>query len=200
MTNDLAISCKCGAVRGVLHDVGPKQGNRLVCYCGDCRDFIRLLGRGDDVLDANGGVSVYQTRVAKLELMTGAEKLATLHMTDKPTMRWYAACCDTPFFNTLATAKPPFLSVITECCDADRRDDVLGPPNGHYLAEEAEPPLASPQKVSMFKLALGFVPRMLGDLLSGDWKKSPLFDAETKEPIAKPRRVSTEERQQLRRA
>ncbi|ABC63191.1 DUF6151 family protein [Erythrobacter litoralis] len=197
MTQDLAISCSCGTVTGTLHDVGPDEGDRLVCYCSDCRDFIRVLGRAGDVLDDHGGNSVYQTRVAKLELHTGADMLSTLHMTDKPTTRWYASCCNTPFFNTLARAKPPFLSVNTACCDKSRVDAVLGPPKGQFLAEEAEPPIENPKTVSMFKLARGFIPRLLRDVISGDWKKSPLFDPETKEPIASPRRVSPEERATL---
>ena len=197
MKQDLAIACTCGTVTGTLHDVGPGEGDRLTCYCSDCRDFVRLLGRGDDILDDHGGNAVYQTRVAKLELHTGADRLATLHMTEKPTMRWYAACCNTPFFNTAAKAKPPFLSVNLACCDADRRDAVLGPPKGQFLAHEAQPPIENPKAVSMFQLARGFFPRVIKDLLSGDWRKSPLFDPASKEPIAKPRRVTPEERAAL---
>ncbi|MEM7664629.1 MAG: DUF6151 family protein [Pseudomonadota bacterium] len=194
MAQDLAISCKCGEVRGMLHDVGPDEGGRYVCYCSDCRDFIRVLGRGGDVLDANGGTSVYQTRVGKLELTVGKDRLATLHMTEKPTTRWYSTCCNTPFFNTTNKAKPAFLSVITACCDEDRRDAVLGPSRGDILAKEAEPPLDQPNTVSTLKLVRSFLPRLLKDTFGKGWKQSPLFDPETREPIAKPRRVSQEER------
>ena len=192
-TADLPFSCTCGRFKAILHDVGPDEGDRLTCYCADCRDFVRVIGRAD-LLDANGGNAVYQTRVAKLEILEGADVLATLHMTEKPTMRWYASCCNTPLFNTLPKAKPPFLSVNTSAFDQARVAAALGPSKGDFLAQEAEPPLAHPRTVSKFKLALGFFPRLFKDLFSGDWRKSPLFDPASLEPMAKPRRVSQEER------
>ena len=192
-TSDLPFTCTCGKFRAVLHDVGPREGDRLTCYCSDCRDFVRVIGRAD-LLDANGGNAVYQTRVAKLEIIEGAELLATLHMTDKPTMRWYSTCCNTPLFNTLPKAKPAFLSVNTSAFDTAKVDAALGPSKGDFLAHEAEPPLENARPVSQFKLALGFIPRLFKDTFFGGWKKSPLFDPETREPLAKPRRVSAEER------
>ncbi|GAA4037470.1 DUF6151 family protein [Parerythrobacter jejuensis] len=197
MSDSLAISCKCGEVTGTLHDVGPDKGDRYVCYCSDCRDFIHLLGRQDDVLDAHGGTAVYQTRVAKLELNTGIDKLATVRLTQKPTTRWYAACCNTPFFNTINKAKPPFLSVITECCDAERRDSVLGPSRGDVSAQEAMPPLQSAKPVSNFRMLSRVMRRIFRDTWSGDWKLSPLFDMETRKPITEARRVTAEERTRL---
>lgn len=197
MSQDLKLSCTCGKVQGMLRDVGPKEGGRFVCYCDDCRDFARLLGRGDDVLDAHGGTPVFQTRVDKLELTQGSDNLATLHMTEKPTMRWYSTCCDTPLFNTTSKATPAFLSVITACCDPANRDAALGPSRGDIMPEFADPPLRSAKRISMLKMMLGVAPRILRDTWGGAWRRSPLFDPETKEPIAKPRRVSAEERTQL---
>lgn len=177
----------------MLHDVGPEEGDRYTCYCNDCRNFIRVLDK-ERTLDANGGVSVYQTRIGKLELKTGRDKLSTLHMTEKPTMRWYSSCCNTPFFNTINKATPSFLSVILACCDSQRRDAVLGPSKGDILPEEATPPITNPNRVSTFTMARRFVPRILKDTWGGAWKKSPLFDPETRLPIAKPHRVTREQR------
>ena len=192
-TTDLPFSCSCGQFQAILHDVGPDEGDRLTCYCSDCRDFLRVIGR-PELLDANGGNAVYQTRVAKLEILSGSDRLATLHMTEKPTMRWYTTCCNTPLFNTLPKAKPAFLSVNTSAFDQAKVDAALGPSKGDFLAKEAEPPLAHPKAFSQFKLALGFIPRLVKDSFSSAWKRSPLFDPETREPLAKPRRVSPEER------
>jgi len=197
MAEDIAISCRCGEVRGTLRYVGPREGDRYTCYRSDCRDFIRLLEHESEALDANGGVSVYQTRVGKLDLSAGTARLAALHMTEKSTVRWYSSCCNTPFFNTLDRAKPPFLSVVTVCCDEMRRDAVLGPSRGDIFPEEANPPLENPTRVSGLKLAAGFLPRIIKDSLGANWRQSPLFDPETKQPIANPRRISAEERASL---
>ena len=52
--SDLPFSCSCGVIAGTLVDVGPKAGDRYVCYCNDCRDFARYLGKDAEVLDAAG--------------------------------------------------------------------------------------------------------------------------------------------------
>lgn len=194
ITSDLPFTCTCGKFSAVLHDVGPDDGTRLTCYCSDCRDFVKVIGR-PELLDANGGNAVYQTRVAKLEIIEGAELLATLHMTDKPTMRWYSTCCNTPLFSTLPKAKPAFLSVNTSGFERAKVDAALGPSNGDFLSHEAEPPLTNPRPVPPLKLALKFIPHLFKDTFFGDWKKSPLFDPETREPLAKPRRVTAQERE-----
>lgn len=191
--SDLPISCVCGEFSAVLHDVGPEEGTRLVCYCNDCRDFVRVLGR-PELLDEYGGNSVYHTRVGKLEIIAGAEKLATLNMTNKPLLRWYSTCCQTPLFNTSDKAKPPFLSVNIGVVDRDEANKLLGPAQGRFSAKLAKQDLPAGQDRSVIWLAARVIPRLLRDTLSGAWKKFPLFDAETRKPIAASRKVTLEER------
>ena len=191
--SDLPLSCTCGEFAAVLHDVGPKEGTRLVCYCDDCRDFLRVIDRAE-LLDEYGGNPVYQTRVAKLEIIGGADKLATLHMTDKPTMRWYTTCCRTPLFNTASKAKPAFLSVNIAAVDSKTADDILGPSQGRFASKFAERNLPAGQDRSVLWLALRAIPRVLRDTWSKAWKQFPLFDPVSREPLAAPRKVTREER------
>ena len=48
--------------------------------------------------------------------------------------------------------------------------------------------------MSMGALMRRFFPRMIKDLVSGDRRKCELFDSKTLEPIAKPHRMTSEER------
>ena len=120
---DLAFSCACGTVTGVVKDVGPGEGDHVYCHCTDCQSVPKFLGAEDRILDEAGGTELYQTRCARLTFHSGKDQLAGLHMTDKPTLRWFAKCCDTPMFNTYANGSfpiPPCLSRIARRA-ADRR-------------------------------------------------------------------------------
>ena len=194
MGSGLSFSCDCGTVTGMLGHVGPKQGNRYVCYCSDCRDSIRHLGHAEAVLDAHGGVSLYQSRCGTMHIHTGKAELACLHMTDGPLLRWYAKCCNTPMFNSYKTAKFPFITTITYCCDKERLDQVLGPPIGDIFFKEATHPLPEPRPTSAFATLRRWFPRAVRDWLSGDFRHAELFDSETLQPIATPRRLTAQER------
>jgi hypothetical protein len=52
--------------------------------------------------------------------------------------------------------------------------------------------------MSMGTLMRRFFPRMIKDIVSGDRRRSPLFDTKTLEPIAEPHRLTAEERQALK--
>lgn len=197
MAQNVLISCSCGNVRGHLSEAGPDHGDHFTCYCSDCRDFVRLMGLEERALDDHGGVSVYQTRVGKMSIDAGLDHLAAVHMTDKPTTRWYASCCNTPFFNTINKAKPAFLSVVTTCLAANDTVEVLGPSRGNIFPEEADPPHPAGKSPSKFGMMLRFAPRIVKDTFGGDWRKSPLFDAETLEPIVEPRPLTQDERVRL---
>lgn len=198
MSSDLAFACQCGAVSGTLLHVGPGQGDHVICHCTDCQDLTRHLGHADDVLDAHGGSALYQSRCARLRIDTGRDRLASIHLTDKPTLRWYAACCNRPLFNTYANGKLPYVTIQLAACDPAKRAALVGPPRGHlFLADGIGDTDALPA-MSMGQLMRRFFPRMIKDLLSGDRRRCPLFDAQTLEPIATPRRLTAAERQALR--
>lgn len=198
MPSPLPFACWCGAVTGALLDVGPDQGDHVICHCTDCQDLTRHLGHAEHVLDVHGGSALYQSRCARLRLDTGRDQLACVHLTDKPTLRWYATCCGMPLFNTYANGKLPYITTQLAACDPATRDTLVGPPRGHLFTDDGIGDTSALPRMSMGQLMRRFFPRMFRDLLSGDRRRCPLFDPKTLEPIATPRRLTAEERQALR--
>jgi hypothetical protein len=197
MSSNLSFACDCGTVTGTLIDVGPGPGDHVVCHCTDCQDLTHHLGHAERVLDAHGGTSLYQTRCARMQLDTGRDRLACLHLTDAPTLRWYAACCRTPLFNTFKNGKLPFITILLAACDPAARKQALGPPRGHLFLQDAIADTDGLPKMSTITLMRRFFVRAIKDIVSGDRRKAALFDAKTLEPIAVPHRLTDEERQAL---
>jgi hypothetical protein len=197
MPSDLSFACDCGAVSGALIDVGPGPGDHVICHCTDCQDLAHHLGQADRVLDAQGGSALYQTRCARLRLDTGRDRLACIHLTDAPTLRWYAGCCGLPLFNSYANGKLPFVTVQLAACDPATRQRV-GPLRGHLFLQDAIGDTSGLPKMRTATLMRRFFMRAIKDLIAGDRRRSPLFDPETLEPIAQPHRLTSEEREALR--
>ena len=197
MSSDLSFACACGAVTGTLTDVGPAEGDHVICHCTDCQDLTHYLGQANRVLDAQGGTSLYQSRCARMRIDSGRERLACVHLTDKPTLRWYAACCRLPLFNTVANGKFPFITIQLAACDPAARE-VVGPSRGHIYTQDATGDASHLPQMSIATLMRRFFVRMIKDIVSGDRRRAALFDAKTLEPIAKPHRLTGEEKLGLR--
>ncbi|MFC3784988.1 hypothetical protein GGR90_003737 [Sphingopyxis italica] len=198
MTSDLSFACDCGTVSGMLIDVGPDQGDHVVCHCTDCQDLAHYLGHAGRILDAHGGSSLYQSRCAHLRLDTGRDQLACVHLTDKPMLRWYATCCRLPLFNSHANGKLPFFTAQFVACDPATRDRLIGPPRGHLFLQEGVGDTSGLPKMRTATMIRRFFVRVIKDLISGDRRRCALFDAKTLEPIATPHRLTGEERQALK--
>lgn len=194
---DLAFACQCGSVRGVVHRADPSQGDYVVCHCTDCQAFAHYCHAGDQVLDPFGGSHLFQSRCARMTLSHGTEQLACLHLTDKPTLRWYTKCCRTPLFNTYRHGRVPYVTTFLANCDPTRWKPMLGPPLGHVFLEEANGQPDNAKSLSTGTLMRRFFVRAMKDLWSGDRKRSALFDALSLEPIATPHRLSTDEQASL---
>lgn len=149
------------------------------------------------MLDANGGTSVYQTRCARMEITGGKGYLACLHMTEKSTLRWYTSCCRTPMFNTFDSGKIPFITTITHACDPERREAVLGPPKGYLYVDEAPGESLNLKSTPFFTLMRRWFARAFWDWLSGDYRRTALFDSETLKPIAEPGQLTENDRKAL---
>jgi Family of unknown function (DUF6151) len=188
--SDLSFACACGEVEGWLVQAGPRQGDHVVCHCTDCQRFANHLGAGERVLGTAGGTSLFQCRCARMRLKKGRDKLACIHLTEKPTLRWYAACCSTPLFNTYANGRIPYVTTLVINCDKRRRGELLGPAIGHLFTNEATAELGNVPRMSMAKLMRRFFRRMIMDLVSGDRRRSELFDPVTLEPIVRPQRLA----------
>ncbi len=197
MSVDLSISCTCGKLEGRLKAISPDMGARYVCHCRDCQAFVHFLGRQSDVLDQNAGTCVFQIRPSRLSLLRGIDQLQCVRLTAKPTLRWYAGCCNSPLFNTTSSGRYPFLSVICHCADPDWRDDAMGPVRGHLSAAEAVGDMAGKTEAGGTGMLLGVVYRMLCERLSGRYKDTPLFDPVTGEPVAVPAIMDPSDRARL---
>jgi hypothetical protein len=206
MPNDVEIRCACGQVRGIVHDVEPGEGNRGLCYCDDCQSFAHFLERADTILDARGGTSIFQISAARVEFTHGAEHLASMRLTPKGLLRWYAGCCRTPIGNTFSAGMPA-VGMIEQCLAAPKSvatlEDALGPVRFRVFTRFARLPKpasgasGAPAIESSGWATTKAVLRMLGVVagarLGGAARRSPFFDPGTGEPRVQPKILSTDE-------
>ncbi|MBC3872948.1 DUF6151 family protein [Undibacterium flavidum] len=174
------IQCQCGEVRAHLEGEGTH--NHIVCYCTDCRAFAHFLGRGEQVLDAQGGTEIVQVSQARLRFVQGREHLAAVRLSDKGMVRWYAACCKTPLGNVMLDPKMAFIGLIHSALDKAH----VGKDFGSVTAwMETQAALGEPKPVQkgVLPVVLRFMGMTLSARLSGSYKKSPLFNAEGR-PVA----------------
>lgn len=129
MNEPLALSCRCGALRGCLNVPPRRERTRVVCYCDDCQAYARRLGAEAVALDAHGGTEIVQLSPANVTLDGELSKLTALRLTARGPLRWYADCCGTPVGNTLATRQVPFVGLVRTFFDVDdgTLDAALGP-------------------------------------------------------------------------
>ena len=192
--SDLPFSCRCGAVTGVIEKAGPREGDFVVCHCTDCQTFANRFDAGDRVMnEQDAGTPLYQSRCARMRIESGLDELRCIHLTEGPTLRWYAGCCDTPLFNSYKNGKIPYVTTLVGNCDEGLRTRLLGEPIGHLFVDD-DPACTGPvRRLSMNTLMRRFFVRMVRDIVSGDRRRSALFDPETLEPIAAPAHARKEE-------
>jgi hypothetical protein len=197
MPLDLQLRCRCGRMRGVIGNVSPGSGFRLVCYCGDCQAFARLLDRAD-VLDSAGGTAIFQMPPARLKLTAGIDALRCIRLSDK-VLRWYADCCRTPIANTPAGPRFPLVGVIHSFmdygADISSLDRTLGPPICRIYEGSATAPLPpnAPAPPSS-SLLLRRASMALAWWMRGLSRPTPFFDERTNAPRAEPRALTPGER------
>jgi uncharacterized protein DUF6151 len=194
MTSDVPIRCKCGRVRGVVREVGPRTVNRAVCYCHDCRAYVHWLER-DDLLDARGGSEIIQLARARLEIAEGIDQVRCMRLSPKGMHRWYAECCRTPLGNTIP--RIPYLGVVRGAFEVSPANDastfgetiatnvgsaVGGPPPGAGLTFRGV--------AHLIRLLANWVIRRLGH-------PTPFFDRNNR-PTVTPHVLTARERQKLR--
>lgn len=168
-----SLSCNCGGFRARLSADGLRAGTHVTCQCADCRAAHRHFGQPDPVGE---GVHLFQTTPDALTIESGADKLAVMRLGPKGLFRWYASCCNTPLFNTLASPKLPFSGIV-----ADRFDDVAA--IGPVMARAHIPKQGGGYRHEHFgRAGWGVLSRMIAARLSGRWRQSPFFNIETGEP------------------
>lgn len=179
---DLPFACRCGQVRGTLHDITPRAGMQLRCQCDDCRRAVIWLGQPDPGIE---GVTYYQTTPARVSFENGA--LAAFTWKNEKLLRWYAPCCNTPLFNTLNSPKWAFASLSVAALNDP---DALGPVRARAFIPKPNGKRGH-ENISAFMW--GFAKRVIGGRLSGTWRNTPFFD-DTGAPIVPVRALTREDR------
>ncbi len=191
---DLDLGCRCGTVRGVLHDIAPTAGTHLVCYCRDCQAYLRHLRR-EDLLDPAGGTDIFQTSTGRVAFEEGREHLACLRLSEKGLLRWYASCCNTPVANMPALAAIPFGGFVTACLPDPDRDASIGPVVARYKTESAVSGGGGARRDSGGLTVLRrFAVLTLAARRRGEHRRSPFFDPDTRAPSVSPRILDQAER------
>lgn len=200
MTQTLTLRCRCERMRGSAGDVGPRSGNRCICYCDDCQTYAAFLAQ-PGVTDASGGTDIFQIPASRITIDTGADALCCVRLHEKGMYRWYAGCCRTPIGNTLGP-KGPFVGLIHSFIHLDggraERDRVLGAPVGIQgrFARGGPPPNVHPTAPPSFLLGAGA--KLALWLVTGKAAPSPFFRGST--PSVTPEVLTPEVREKLRAA
>ncbi len=194
MTSDVPIHCKCGRVRGVARDVGPRTVNRSVCYCHDCRAYMHWLER-EDLLDERGGTEIIQLARARLEITEGGDQIRCMRLSRKGMHRWYAQCCRTPLGNTVP--RIPFIGVARTAFDLPRADDASR--FGGAMASSVRSAVGGPPPgAGLTVRSIARVIRLLASwAVRGLGHPTPFFGRNNR-PTVTPQVLTSAERQELR--
>jgi Family of unknown function (DUF6151) len=190
------LECKCGVIKGVV--AGTSRANHGICYCRDCQAYAHFLGSTAAILDARGGSEIVQVLPSNVILTQGLGSLACMRLTPKGLLRWYASCCRTPIGNTLATPKVSFIGLLHSCLEAGNVpiSDSFGPVVA--LANTASAiGSPKPKMQGLGRSLRWFVGTVLRARISGDYKRTPFFNAGTGEPVAVPQVLTEGDRARL---
>ena len=185
----LPFRCACEQIAGSVRDTLPGRTTFVICHCSSCQAFARHFSAEKRILGDADGTELLQIPCASLRLDRGVDKLGCIHLTNKPTLRWYATCCDTPLFNSYKNARWPYITVLLANTEESARPPFVARPAGHLFLSNTDKPTAHLRAAFVPQLVGGVVKRMVRDVLSGDRKRTALFARETFAPIATPRRV-----------
>ena len=196
METKLDFQCECGSVSGQINDIEVGDGLRFVCHCDDCQVSAHALNH-PETLDANGGTSAVLLDSSKLNIDNGLNKLATMKVAaikSRPVLRWYCNNCKTPLFNTYDSSYRSFLSFLLANSNTVECDRLLGPSMGHVWKKFSVGDVSDKKSANLFKIIARMVRRQIHARISGGFRKTPLFDPQSGEPIATPIVLPTEKR------
>jgi hypothetical protein len=187
------LQCRCGTLKGSVRCV--ERANRAVCYCKDCQAYARHLGVDNIVLDASGGTDVVATVAKHVALTAGIGSLACLSLSEKGLLRWYARCCNTPIANTPRNYKLSYAGLVHTCLKASgpSLDESFGPVRVRVNTGSANGSVEGTPVASAFML-LRLLPSLARARIDGSYERTPFFDANTGDPVARPKVLSRIER------
>lgn len=175
------IACPCGIFKATVDHLPEESAGRVVCYCKDCRRFMRQIDQAGK-LDAHGGLEFVTVYPGNITFTAGQDQLSCLRLSEKGLNRWVVRCCGA----AVGTSTPglPFLGLIhTVFKPADR--EALGPVKHRLFGAEAEgePPAGTPDKAKLSTMAsIGFF--ILKGFIKGRGKPNPFFTSDQKTPIS----------------
>ena len=173
--SDLPFSCRCGQVKGTLHDASPGSGNHVRCFCSSCRAAMIHTGDPDP---GDQGVTLFQTTPDKISFQQGQDGLAVFSFGPQNILRWQASCCDAALFTTLRTPKVPLAALITNRL---ANTTAIGPVKSQAFVPQPDGTSKHQNKIALFG---GVLWRSLIARLTGRWKATPFFDTATLRPVA----------------
>ncbi|WP_238932917.1 DUF6151 family protein [Sulfitobacter mediterraneus] len=172
---DLPFSCRCGQVKGTLHDARPNTGTHVRCFCSSCRAAMIHTGDPDP---GDQGVTLFQTTPDKISFQHGQDRLPVFSFGPKNILRWQASCCNAALFTTLRSPNLPLAALLTRrLADAT----AIGPVKAQAFVPEPDGTRQHQGRMALFG---GVLWRGLIARLTGRWKSTPFFDIKTRMPTA----------------
>lgn len=188
ITRDLQFSCECGTIRGRLRDIAPGDGTHAVCHCHDCRVAETYAGQPDP---GTSGVGLFQISPDRIQFDAGLEHVAVFSFKERGLLRWHADCCGVTLFNTVRNPKIAFASLRTNRL---AEPEAIGPVVGHAFMVGKD---GKQRHTGLTRFVWGTLKRVALARLSGRWRQTPFFDADTGTPIRPVHVLSAEERAAL---
>ena len=113
-------------------------------------------------------------------------------------VRWYASCCRTPIGNTMINPKMGFIGLVHSGLDHTQLTNDFGQEVALVNTDAA---IGDPSRSSMgsFARSAAFLLILTKDLLSGEYRKSPLF-TQSGLPVVAPQILTTEQLGRLKSA
>ena len=191
---DHTLRCKCGTLQGTV--AHTDRANRGVCYCRDCQAYAHALGGAETILDKLGGSDVVAVLQENVGFSQGTEALACMSLSERGLLRWYASCCNTPIGNTQRGPKISFVGLLHNCLEHSDRsiDEAFGPVRMRVGMKHAKGKVAG-MPLSTFTSVAGFLVSMVKARISGGYKRTPFFSADSLQPVAVPKVLSKSERE-----
>jgi hypothetical protein len=197
VTTDLPTRCRCGNVEGTAVGLSPRTTNRFLCYCRDCRAYLRWLGR-TELVHAAGGVDIVQLARSGARFSKGEDALRCVRLSPKGMHRWFTECCRTPVGNTMLGV--PFIGLSGAFLASDSAAVLIETCGEPVPINERSATAEIPGGVSRLRQAraIAHAARLFASwMITERGKPGPLFDA-TETPRVTPRVLTPSEREAIR--
>lgn len=185
--SQVPFSCACGSVKGNLSHATPQGGNHIACFCASCRAALVYCGETDPKPEL---ADLFQTTGDNIKVTQGMEHLVPFAFGPKNLLRWKAKCCGVQI---CSTPRNPAISIVGLVTDRLETKETIGPVHSRAFVPKANGKVGH-EKIGGFVKMIG---RAIAKRLNGGWKQTPLFDPNTKLPIADVVLISHDEKNAL---